>query len=196
MPSIYIDNNATTRIAPEVFEAMLPYLTEFYGNPSSIHRVGARATVAMKESREKVADFFNCREAEVTFTGSGTESNNTAIRGVLDASPDKRHIITSTTEHPSVLELCRILEKQNYRVTYLAVDEAGCGKLALGCVGVGEERLVDLLLLCSILHRSCVPLRLRQCRQQQPDEQRDDRNHHEQLNQGKSLRAFHVLISR
>ena len=70
MPPIYIDNNATTRIAPEVFEAMLPYLTEFYGNPSSIHRVGARAAVAMKESREKVAAFFNCREAEVTFTPS------------------------------------------------------------------------------------------------------------------------------
>jgi cysteine desulfurase len=125
MTTIYLDNNATTRIAPEVFEAMLPYLTEDYGNPSSIHRVGARAAVAMKESRETVAAFLGCREAEVTFTGSGTESNNTAIRGVLEAAPGKRHIITSATEHSSVLELCKVLEKQDYRVTYLSVDEAG-----------------------------------------------------------------------
>jgi cysteine desulfurase len=125
MGTVYLDNNATTRVAPEVFEAMLPYLTEFYGNPSSIHQVGTRAAVALTEAREKVAAFLSCREAEITFTSGGTESNNLAIRGVLDAAPDKRHIITSTTEHASVLELCRHLEKQHYQVTYINVDEEG-----------------------------------------------------------------------
>ncbi|MDH3216543.1 MAG: cysteine desulfurase NifS [Candidatus Krumholzibacteria bacterium] len=125
MKSIYLDNNATTRVAPEVFEAMLPYLTEYYGNPSSLHRAGSRAAGAIKEAREKAAAFLHCREQEVTFTGGGTESNNAAIRGVLEAEPDKRHIITSTTEHPSVLELCKHLEKKRYRVTYIDVDEAG-----------------------------------------------------------------------
>lgn len=146
MNPIYLDNNATTRIAPEVFEAMLPYLTEDYGNPSSIHRVGARAAVAMKESREAVANFLGCREAEVTFTSSGTESNNTAIRGVLDAAPDKRHIITSATEHSSVLELCKLLEEQDYRITYLHVDEAGLLDLSeLGDAISEETALVSLM---------------------------------------------------
>lgn len=125
MDPIYLDNNATTRIAPEVFEAMLPYLTEYYGNPSSIHRVGAKGAVGLKEARERVAAFLHCRESEIIFTSCGTESNNTAIRGVLDAAPERRHIITSTVEHPSVLELCRLLENQDYRVTCVGVDEAG-----------------------------------------------------------------------
>jgi cysteine desulfurase len=125
MTPVYLDNNATTRVAPEVFEAMLPYLTEFYGNPSSLHRVGAKAATALKTARERAAAFLHCREPEVLFTSSGTESNNAAIRGVLEAEPEKRHIVTSTTEHPSVLELCRHLEKWGYRVTYVNVDEAG-----------------------------------------------------------------------
>lgn len=125
MTTIYLDNNATTRVAPEVFEAMLPYLTEFYGNPSSMHRMGNRAATALKNAREQAASFLRCRETEITFTSCGTESNNAAIRGILEVSPDKRHIVTSATEHPSVLELCKYLEKANYRVTYVGVDEAG-----------------------------------------------------------------------
>jgi cysteine desulfurase len=139
MDPIYLDSNATTRIAPEVFEAMLPYLTEIYGNPSSIHRVGSRAAVGVKEAREKVAAFLNCREAEVTFTSGGTESNALAIRGVLAANPEKRHIITSSVEHPSVLELCHQLEKEGYRVTYLGVDGAGLLELAELSEAVSEE---------------------------------------------------------
>jgi len=127
---IYLDNNATTRVAPEVFEAMLPYLTEYYGNPSSLHRMGAKATAAIKNARERAAVFLNCRETEVTFTSCGTESNNAAIRGVLEVDPDKRHIITSTIEHSSVIELCEHLEKSGYRVTYIGVDESGQPNLA------------------------------------------------------------------
>jgi cysteine desulfurase len=123
--TIYLDNNATTRVAPEVFEAMLPYLTEYYGNPSSMHRIGARAATALKDARERVARFLHCREAEIIFTSCGTESNNTAIRGVLAAAPDKRHIVTTTVEHPSVLELTQRLEREGYEVTYVPVDESG-----------------------------------------------------------------------
>jgi cysteine desulfurase len=130
MTTIYLDNNATTRVAPEVFEAMLPYLTEFYGNPSSMHRMGATSSTALKTAREQAAAFLHCREAEVTFTSCGTESNNAAIHGVLQADPEKRHIVTSTTEHASVLELCKHLEKSGYRVTYIGVDDAGQPDLA------------------------------------------------------------------
>lgn len=126
MALIYLDNNATTRPAPEVFEAMLPYLTEYYGNPSSMHQVGSKAAVGIKEAREKAAAFLGARESEIVFTSGGTESNNMAIRGVLEADPEKRHIVTSTVEHPSVLELCKHLEKKaGYRVTYVGVDDAG-----------------------------------------------------------------------
>lgn len=122
---IYLDNNATTAIAPEVFETMLPYLTDFYGNPSSMHRVGAKAATAMKAAREKAAAFLHGRESEIVFTSGGTEGNNAAIRGVLEIDSDKRHIVTSQTEHSSVLELCKYLEKNGYRVTYLGVDDGG-----------------------------------------------------------------------
>jgi cysteine desulfurase len=125
MTPIYLDNNATTPVAPEVFEAMLPYLTEFYGNPSSMHRVGAKAATALKTAREQAAAFLRCRESEIVFTSGGTEGNNAAIRGVLETDPDKRHIVTSQTEHSSVLELCRHLEKSGYRVTYVGVDDGG-----------------------------------------------------------------------
>ncbi len=125
MSPIYLDNNASTRIAPEVFEAMLPYLTEVYGNPSSTHRMGTSAAVALKGARERAAAFLNCRETEITFTGCGTESNNTAIRGVLEATPEKRHIVTSSTEHSSVLNTCKYLNKLGYRVTHVGVDDGG-----------------------------------------------------------------------
>ncbi len=125
MNSIYLDNNATTRIAPEVLEAMLPFLGEHYGNPSSLHRIGVVASTALKEAREKSAAFLNCRESELIFTSGGTESNNTAIAGVLEAAPHKRHVVTSSVEHPSVLEYCRHLEDTGYKVTYLGVDTQG-----------------------------------------------------------------------
>ena len=108
MDTIYLDNNATTRVAAEVFDAMVPYLTDNYGNPSSVHQIGARAGTALKYAREKVAAHLSCRETEITFTSCATESNNAAIRGVLEATPGKRHIVTTAVEHPSVLELCRL----------------------------------------------------------------------------------------
>ncbi|UCH83304.1 MAG: cysteine desulfurase NifS [Candidatus Latescibacterota bacterium] len=125
MARIYLDNNATTRTAPEVADAISPYLGEIYGNPSSVHRMGARAASALKEAREKTAAFLKCRESEVVFTSGGTESNNMAIHGVLRAAPEKKHIVTSTVEHPSVLEVYKHLEGAGYRATYVGVDREG-----------------------------------------------------------------------
>lgn len=146
MDTIYFDNNATTKVAPEVFDAMVPYLTDVYGNPSSVHRIGARAGVALKDAREKVAAHLNCREAEITFTSCATESNNAAIRGVLQAAPGKRHIVTTAVEHPSVLELCKHLEGTGYDVTYVGVD--GEGRLNLDAL---REALTDETALVSIM---------------------------------------------
>src|SRR5580698_9435208 len=95
---IYLDNNATTRPAPEVVEAMLPYLREFYGNPSSIHRFGQRARNAIDDARDQVATLLGCQAGELVFTGGGTESVNTAIRGLLSARVPRRKIVTSTVE--------------------------------------------------------------------------------------------------
>ena len=125
MREVYFDNNATTRIAPEVLEEMEPFLREHYGNPSSAHLFGARAKRALLEARERVASFLNVHPEEVVFTSCGTESDNAAIRGVLEALPEKRHIITTRVEHPAVLNLCRYLEERGYRVTYLSVDRKG-----------------------------------------------------------------------
>ncbi|MEE9270787.1 MAG: cysteine desulfurase NifS [Candidatus Krumholzibacteria bacterium] len=146
MDPIYLDNNASTRIAPEVFEAMLPYLTEIYGNPSSTHQMGTRTATGLKDARGQAAAFLNCREAEITFTGCGTESNNTAIRGVLEANPEKRHIVTSTTEHSSVLSTCKYMTKLGYRVTHVGVDDGG--QLDLGELQdaiTGDTALVSLI---------------------------------------------------
>jgi cysteine desulfurase len=122
---IYLDNNATTRIAPEVYEEMIPFLTEYYGNPSSMYKFGGIAGAKIKESREKVCASLNCRESEIVFTSCGTESNNYAIRGILQANPDKKHIISTRVEHPSVLNTVAQLGKRGYRVTLLGVDKEG-----------------------------------------------------------------------
>jgi cysteine desulfurase len=123
---VYLDNNATTRVLPEVAEAMLPYLTEFYGNPSSIHRFGSRVGEKITEARAQVAALIGAADpVEVIFTGSGTEGDNAAIRGLIEARSDRRHIVTTRVEHPAVLGLCQHLEKRGYRVTWLGVDENG-----------------------------------------------------------------------
>jgi cysteine desulfurase len=147
MNAIYLDNNATTRVAPEVLDAMLPYLGDRYGNPSSLHRVGAAAAVALKEARERAAAFLNCRESELVFTSGGTESNNAAIAGVLEAAPHKKHVVTTRVEHPSVLEYCRFLEDTGYRVTYLGVNRDGLLDLA-----ELEEAVTDDTALVSIMY--------------------------------------------
>src|SRR5437879_5796563 len=107
MELVYLDNNATTRPAPEVVEAMLPFLTEFYGNPSSVHRFGQRSRQAIDEARGQVSSLINCAEGEVIFTGIGTEAINTAIRGILAARAPRKQVITSTVEHSAVRELGR-----------------------------------------------------------------------------------------
>jgi cysteine desulfurase len=128
---IYFDNNATTRVLPEVAEAMLPYFTEHYGNPSSIHRFGSEVGQRIADARAQVGALIGGADnIEVIFTSCGTEGDNAAIRGMLEARPDKRHIVTTQVEHPAVLGLCQHLEKRGYRITWLGVDENGALDLA------------------------------------------------------------------
>jgi cysteine desulfurase len=124
---VYLDNNATTRVAPEVIEAMLPFVRDFYGNPSSMHSWGAEAGRGVSEARERIAEVLGAASAtEIVFTGGGSESDNLAIVGTLHAYPDRRHLITTAVEHPAVLGLCRELESRHgYEVTYLGVDGEG-----------------------------------------------------------------------
>lgn len=123
--NVYLDNNATTRPAPEVVRAMLPYLTERYGNPASPHGFGAEAQVAVEDARRAVAALLTAHPAEIVFTGGGTEGNHAAIQGALALKPERRGIVTTAVEHPSNLQLFRHLERQGYRVTYLSVDREG-----------------------------------------------------------------------
>jgi cysteine desulfurase len=123
---IYFDNNATTRVMPEVFEAMAPYYAELYGNPSSIHRFGSQVSEHLSQARTQVAGLIGAADpVEVIFTSCGTEGDNAAIRGLLEMRPEKRQIITTQVEHPAILGLCQHLEKKGYRVTWLGVDQDG-----------------------------------------------------------------------
>ncbi len=123
---IYLDNAATTKVAPEVFEAMKPYLLEEYGNPSSAYAFSGRIAGKVTEARDKIAGVIGAKEREIFFTAGGSESDNWAIKGVADALKDKgNHIITSAIEHHAVLHTCEFLEKRGYEVTYLPVDENG-----------------------------------------------------------------------
>jgi cysteine desulfurase len=123
--TVYVDNNATTQVAPEVFEAMEPFFHDLYGNPSSMHFKGGEVQKASEEAREKVADLIGASPDEIVFTGCGTESDNAAIQGTLESYPEKRHIISTRVEHPAVWTLCKHLEKKGYRVTMLSVDREG-----------------------------------------------------------------------
>lgn len=124
---IYFDNNATTPVAPEVVAKMVPLLTEHFGNPSSMHSFGARAGDEVAEARDRIQALLGASQtSEIVLTGGGSESDNLAIVGTLHAHPRKKHLITTTVEHPAVLGLCRDLEKRHgYEVTYLSVDEGG-----------------------------------------------------------------------
>ncbi len=123
---VYLDNNATTMVDPRVFDAMKPYFCELYGNPSSMHAFGGQVAKAVSKAREQVKNFFGANDAkEIIFTGSGSEGDNMAIRGVLEANKNKKHIITTKIEHPAVLNLFKYFEKQGYSVTYLGVDSKG-----------------------------------------------------------------------
>ncbi len=122
---IYLDHNATTPVAPEVLEAMLPYLTTAWGNPSAIYQFGARLQTVLETAREQVAELIGAGPREILFTSGGTEANNAALHAALHAHPARRHVITSAVEHSSVLEPCRALESEGYRVTCLPVDRDG-----------------------------------------------------------------------
>ena len=126
MDLVYVDNNATTMVAPEVFAAMQPFLTQEYGNPSSMYYFGGKIRSYLDRAREQVADLLGANDsAEIIFTSCGTESDNTAIISTLRSYPHKKHIITTKVEHPAVLNLCNYLETTGYKVTYLGVDNEG-----------------------------------------------------------------------
>ena len=122
---IYLDYNATTPIDGEVVDAMLPYLREHFGNPSSSHVYGRRAHDAVDNARGQVAELLGCDPPEVVFTSGGTEANNLAIRGVTGARPERRHIVTSVVEHPATAAPCRALEALGHEVTRIGVDGEG-----------------------------------------------------------------------
>ncbi len=122
---IYLDNNATTKVDPLVVEAMLPFLTDYYGNPSSMHTFGGKVGKVLKQARSQVAALLGAEDSEIIFTSCGTEGNNTAIRAALAAQPDRKHIITTEVEHACVLNVFKQLEKQGYTVTYLSVNRKG-----------------------------------------------------------------------
>lgn len=123
---IYFDNNATTQIAPEVFAAMKPFLTDFYGNPSSAYSFGRDIRQIVEKSRQEVASLIGARETkEIIFTSGGTESDNWAILGVLEANPDKKHIITTCVEHEAIRKIGEKIQKNGYNLTWLEVDENG-----------------------------------------------------------------------
>lgn len=125
MSLIYFDNNATTGVLPEVFEAMAPYFTEKYGNASSMHHFGGGNKKAIELARVNVADLINANAAEVVFTSGGTEADSSAIYSALQFYPNKKHIITSAVEHPAVLEVFKKLGKEGYRVDFIGVDADG-----------------------------------------------------------------------
>ena len=125
MRTVYMDNNATTRVAPEVVDVMLPFFSDLYGNPSSMHYFGGQVAQEIAKAREKVASLLHADPTEIVFTSCGTESDNTAIRGTLDSYPEKNHVITTRVEHPAVLNVAQYLRGRGYRVTELGVDREG-----------------------------------------------------------------------
>ena len=146
--TIYLDYNATTPIAPEVAAAMRPFIEMEFGNPSSLHYYGIRARKAVETAREQVAGLLNCSPEEIIFTSGGTESNNMAIKGAAFAHRAKgNHIITSSVEHPAVLEVCQYLEQSGFRVTYLPVDKDGM--VALSDM---EQAISAETILVTIMH--------------------------------------------
>ncbi|NPV52829.1 MAG: cysteine desulfurase NifS [Firmicutes bacterium] len=148
MEKIYLDHAATTPMRPEVLEAMMPYLKDSFGNPSSIHSFGREARKALDDSRDKIAAIIGAKPDEIIFTSGGTEADNTAIKGVAFAKRDKgNHIITSSIEHHAVLDSCKALERQGFEVTYLPVDQ-------YGLVSPEDVRaaITDRTILISIMH--------------------------------------------
>jgi len=145
---IYLDYAATTPLDPRVLEAMMPYMTEHFGNPNSIHSFGREARRAIDEAREKIAQLLNCQPSEIVFTSGGTESDNLALRGVAEAYRHKgNHIVTTAIEHHAVLRTCKALEDMGFFVTYLPVDEHGLVSPEQVAEAVNERTI-----LVSVMH--------------------------------------------
>ena len=145
--AIYFDNAATTRVKIEVLKEMIPYFSEEYGNPSSIYQIGRKAKRAVDFARERVANLINSDKSEIYFTGCGSESDNTALKGIAYKNRSKgNHIITSKIEHPAILDSCKMLEKQGFEITYLNVDKNGFVNLA-----ELENSITDKTILISIM---------------------------------------------
>ncbi len=126
MNTYYFDNGATTKVKQEVIEEMIPYFAQNYGNPSSVYGIAREAKKGVEEARKKVADLIGANKSEIYFMGCGSEADNTALKGIAYANEKKgKHIITSKIEHPAILETCKFLEKQGYKITYLNVDKQG-----------------------------------------------------------------------
>ena len=148
MKPIYLDYNATTPIDPEVAEAMSPYIFERFGNPSSSHWYGLQTKEAVEKARDQVANLLNCNPDEVVFTGGGSESNNYAIKGAAFANRGKgNHLITSSIEHPAVIEVCKYLAEKDFQVTYLPVDH-----FAQVDPRTVEKAITSRTVLISIMH--------------------------------------------
>ena len=148
MKRIYMDHSATTPVAPEVLEAMLPYFSEKFGNASSLHSFGLEAKEALEESREKVAGLLGAKPEEIIFTAGGTESDNLALKGIARKNQKSgKHIITTRVEHPAILECCRKLEKEGFEVTYLPVTKEGLVEIA-----TLESAIRSDTILISVMH--------------------------------------------
>ena len=145
--AIYLDNAATTRVDDAVAEDVIEVMLESYGNASSLHKKGKDAKDRLEDARERIAAYFGCESGELIFTSGGTESNNLAIRGLARANPEKKHIITSVIEHPSVLDSCRDMAKDGYEVDYVGVDSEG-----LVSVDDVAKLIRDDTLVVSVMH--------------------------------------------
>ncbi len=145
---IYLDYNATTPLHPRVFEAMVPYLREHWGNPSSPHGFGHQARVALQRARQRIADSLGCQPCELVFCSSGTEADNLALRGVARALRSRgNHLVTTAIEHHAVLNTCKALEDEGFRVTYLPVTSDGVVEMDALRKSLGEETI-----LISVMH--------------------------------------------
>ena len=142
----YFDNSATTKVRKEVLDKMFPYFMLEYGNPSSLYKLGRTARVAVEEARRNVANLINCDKNEIYFTSGGTESDNTALKGIMNLDKNNgKHLITTKIEHPAILNTCRTLEENGFKVTYLNVDKEGV---------INIEELLDKALRDNLKERS------------------------------------------
>jgi len=144
---IYLDNNATTRTDPVVLDAMLPYFSELYGNASSLHRFGQLSRAAVDQARASVAELISCRDSELIFTGSGTESVNTAVRGILASRSSRRRIVSTVVEHSATRELCQQLAREGFEVRAVEVDSLGRLNLEALAAAVGDDDQTALVTL-------------------------------------------------